>query len=177
MIPQTDSMGFEITTCSRCHGTGTHSYCQRYGTTCFKCRGKKVVRSIRGAAAYQRYTDSLKVEAGTLVVGDRLHVSELSFSGDTETTYFATITDISAPHEGGKSLQPDGTWKTWKSITISTIHPKRGNFGWIGPPDGLVRKAWSTDENAERLRAALEYQASLTKAGTPALRGKTAKAS
>lgn len=27
-------------TCSRCAGTGRHSYCQQYGDTCFKCGGK-----------------------------------------------------------------------------------------------------------------------------------------
>jgi hypothetical protein len=28
-----------LDTCSRCHGSGNYSYCQRYGTTCFKCGG------------------------------------------------------------------------------------------------------------------------------------------
>ena len=34
-----NSYGFPIETCSRCHGTGHHSYNQITGTICFKCDG------------------------------------------------------------------------------------------------------------------------------------------
>lgn len=30
-----------LVNCSRCGGTGNHSYCEMYGTTCFKCSGHK----------------------------------------------------------------------------------------------------------------------------------------
>lgn len=32
-----------LETCTRCGGTGQFSYCQRFGTTCFGCHGKKKV--------------------------------------------------------------------------------------------------------------------------------------
>src|SRR5207249_1748734 len=42
---------FESETCSRCGGSGHYSYCQRYGTTCFKCGGRTTVLTKRGEAA------------------------------------------------------------------------------------------------------------------------------
>lgn len=33
--------GFMVT-CSRCGGSGHYSYCERYGTSCFKCEGNKM---------------------------------------------------------------------------------------------------------------------------------------
>ena len=32
-------IAYETETCSRCLGSGQYSYCERYGTRCFKCGG------------------------------------------------------------------------------------------------------------------------------------------
>lgn len=49
--PTAPRAGLETVTCSRCCGSGNYSWCQRYGTTCFKCGGRKAVLTKRGAAA------------------------------------------------------------------------------------------------------------------------------
>lgn len=33
---------FETTDCSRCGGSGTYSWCQRFGDKCFKCSGRGI---------------------------------------------------------------------------------------------------------------------------------------
>ena len=42
---------YETTECSRCGGTGQYSYCTMYGSTCFKCAGKKYQLTRKGAYA------------------------------------------------------------------------------------------------------------------------------
>ncbi len=67
---------YETETCSRCGGSGTYSYCQMYGSTCFKCSGRKRSLSRRGAKASaavgafiaERFSKAVE----TLEVGDRI---------------------------------------------------------------------------------------------------------
>jgi phage baseplate assembly protein W len=42
---------FDTQTCRRCGGSGHYSYCERFGTVCFDCKGKTTVLSKRGHAA------------------------------------------------------------------------------------------------------------------------------
>lgn len=35
-----DKNGFPLRVCTRCDGSGRHSYCLAHGSTCFKCGGK-----------------------------------------------------------------------------------------------------------------------------------------
>ena len=64
---------FESETCSRCGGTGNYSYCQTYGTTCFKCRGAKTVLTKRGAEA-QRWEQTRRMyRIHELSVGSRIY--------------------------------------------------------------------------------------------------------
>lgn len=69
---------FETTTCGRCGGSGSHSYCQMWGSTCFECGGKGRVLSRRGAAAASAFS-ARRMEQGSLpaeqlVAGDRVIV-------------------------------------------------------------------------------------------------------
>ena len=45
------SLLFESEPCSRCGGSGQYSYCQSYGTTCFRCKGLKETLTKRGTVA------------------------------------------------------------------------------------------------------------------------------
>jgi hypothetical protein len=40
---------YDTEPCSRCGGSGHHSRCEMYGTTCFKCSGRKVTLTRRAA--------------------------------------------------------------------------------------------------------------------------------
>ena len=65
--------GFPIETCSRCHGTGHHSYNQVNGTICFKCggHGKCVTKKAKPAwIAFVANAKALKeISAKDLRVG------------------------------------------------------------------------------------------------------------
>lgn len=65
---------YDTETCSRCAGSGVHSYCQMHGDTCFKCRGKgrtytKVSQASAAAVVALRRSLTEK-HARDLVVGD-----------------------------------------------------------------------------------------------------------
>lgn len=66
---------FETTECTRCGGTGHYSFNLIHGTTCFKCGGRKVQLSRRGAAACKAW-DALMAAMETPVdqvkVGDKV---------------------------------------------------------------------------------------------------------
>ena len=62
----------ESTPCTRCGGSGSYSFCTAHGSRCFKCGGKKIVLTKRGAIA-RDYITSLRVEikaAKELVLGE-----------------------------------------------------------------------------------------------------------
>jgi len=75
-IKRTDKMGFEITECSRCGGTGQFSYCQAYGTMCFGCSGTGVVRTRRGTKAYNAFHKSMNAPVSDIKVGDMIFESK-----------------------------------------------------------------------------------------------------
>jgi hypothetical protein len=152
-------MGFEIQTCTRCGGSGQYSYCQSYGTTCFKCSGRKVCFTAKGAAASAFYSESLQVPAGSLAVGDLIQIEDFF----KQVKYFAPITAIGI--SDSKRLMPDGTWESI-GLAITTEHAKYGQSGYHCPAETMIRKGWSAEAKAEKLAAAIAYQASLTKAGT-----------
>jgi hypothetical protein len=66
---------FETTECTRCGGTGEYSYNPMHGTTCFKCRGRKVQASRAGAAARKAWDEVMATMARPvteLAVGTRV---------------------------------------------------------------------------------------------------------
>ena len=101
---------FESETCSRCRGSGTYSYTQKWGTTCFKCgsvpgaRGSGFQCTKLGVKAHEAWlaANADIVPATELVVGDsvlfnqvRVRVREIthgqfgsssSLSGGVRTT-------------------------------------------------------------------------------------------
>jgi hypothetical protein len=160
--------GFELMTCSRCGGSGNYSYCEAYGSRCFKCAGNKVCLTAKGKAAFLFYNESLLVSASSLVVGDLMQIDDF-FKGKK---YFAAITEIK-PSTSLRKMA-DGSWESI-GIEISTEHPKYGASGLHTSPESLIIKGWDAAFKAEKLAEAMAYQASLTKAGTPR-KGAAAKA-
>lgn len=151
---------FESVVCSRCGGTGQYSYCQMYGTTCFKCRGRKIALTPRGVAAQAYYTRLLSKPACELVAGEKIYYnSPVGGSG-----WFAVL-DVypqSAERTGGAwSLDSEGNpvYRGWIVETTGvTLHIEDGSE--------LQRVAHTAEEKQIAKRAALEYQSRLTKAGT-----------
>lgn len=64
---------YETETCSRCGGCGQYSYCEMYGTTCLKCRGKGkqyTRRAAKAVAAVKKFKERYNRRADELAPGD-----------------------------------------------------------------------------------------------------------
>lgn len=137
---------FENVTCSRCAGSGKFSYCQMYGSTCFKCHGDGKTLTKRGHAA-QLWLNAQKRKPGSaVVVGDTIMVDGIpGFSA----SYWGKVTEISA------------------ACDITVVAVKGGQSmilnGWGGQD---VRVSQTKERLAELRAGALAFQATLTQAGT-----------
>ena len=135
---------FETQTCTRCGGSGHYSFNLRDGTVCYGCGGKGWQHTRRGAAAHKFYNDLLTVPARSLEPGQR-------------------VWDKFA-----------GRWQT-----VASVDPERyciqynsGLAEYYDAVPDLTKRRKPTSE-AERLafvQRALDYQATLTKAGKPCKR-------
>jgi hypothetical protein len=156
---------FENITCSRCSGTGNYSYCQMYGTRCFKCHGSKVVLTKRGALA-QRYLDQLQtVSLTALQVGAVIQVHGITHGGQSYS-YKGTVTAIESTDQTctwGKTDNGITTTGVTKYVCIKTSHAKMGDHETLMCVDTQFR-IWPN--TAENITKALAYQESLTKTGT-----------
>ena len=145
---------FETVTCSRCGGSGKYSYCQMYGDTCFKCRGKGIVFTKRGQVAYDVYVASLKKRADELKPGDRV-----SFVSGIWNTVKETGIGIG----GNCSIQIiDGVETRVPFFDIITE-----GYSSSGQPGEMIRVAFNKESKTTKWNAALAYQDTLTKAGKP----------
>lgn len=153
---------FETETCSRCHGTGKHSFCETYRDTCFKCRGAKTVLTKRGYAAQQFYIDSCTVPVANVKVGDVIKVTSMTHGGGS-FSYRAQIVEVDV-QEGAMTSITNGITTVYDMIVLRTEHPKYGSSS-IGMANTGTVRVYRPDDS-ERFTLALEYQNSLTKAGT-----------
>lgn len=135
-------LGFEIENCSRCGGTGKYSYCQRYGTMCFKCGGNGWTYTKRGQVARNYYEQLCTVNGSDIKVGDIVSYTDVTLGGDAYGNK-ATVLEIV-----GESIITDKV--TFGNGTKSTF-----------------RKIYSAEEKAQKLAQAVEYQKTLTKQGKP----------
>ena len=147
------SMKLETETCSRCHGSGTYSYCYRYGSTCFKCAGRKVVYTKRGLAAANYLAGLRSKRAADLVPGDQVQIDAITMGGEPYRAWY-TIESV--------ALEADGRLRF--VLTTKRNAEKTGYSGMA--PDNMVRVAQTAEQKAETLARAVAYQETLTKAGT-----------
>lgn len=162
---------FESETCSRCGGSGNYSYCQSYGTRCFKCHGDCVTLTKRGYAAQKWFNARRMKPASEVKVGERIVVE--GTPGFSRTEVVIVESAEMETKSSGKSLMPDGTWKDHPPhLVIRGKGAKSGEpHGMHTYPESEVRMhVWG--EALAALRAeALAYQATLTKAGTVRKKG------
>lgn len=84
---------FETQVCSRCNGSGSYSYCQDYGSKCFKCAGSGKTLTKRGAAA-RAYLDTLCTKPATEIrVNDRVLAHGVT-NGGKAFSYIGTVTNV-----------------------------------------------------------------------------------
>jgi hypothetical protein len=162
---------FETETCSRCGGSGSYSYCQRFGTVCFKCRGRKVVFTKRGAAA-NAYLIALRSKpAAHVQVGDVVRLPSVTMGG-TPCDVWMTVREVqvvpAGPLPAGTSGPVDGY--THETVTIGA-GTRSGPVHHGGIPSAdLIRVAQTAEQKTATFARALAYQATLTKLGKPRAR-------
>lgn len=135
----------ETQQCSRCSGTGHHSYCQQWGSTCFKCGGNGRVYTKKGAAAAAFLKGLRSKRADAFVVGELIFIE----AGPMNKACFSKVL------ESCKDALNAHLW--W----ISTAAMGMGVI-----PDSMQKMGLTAERKAETLKLALDYQDTLTKAGT-----------
>lgn len=146
---------WEKVPCSRCGGSGHHSYCSQYGTTCFKCAGNKQVLTARGAAAVAWLAEQRKTHVADLQVGMRVKVSGYRKALTLQVIEPSLSCSISRDANGNE-VRRYYTNLVFAPITICTF------------PESTVEAVPVTEEaRIAQVRAAVAYQNTLTKAGKP----------
>jgi hypothetical protein len=162
----TNELQLERETCGRCGGSGHYSYCQTYGTTCFKCAGKKEVLTKRGSAAlaYLKTLRSRKVSE--VRVGDTVKMTGCTLGGSVYE-FWARVESITPHVQEGSSLK-DGVMVPYRIEELCLVGTSKGReMASYLPLDALVEVLLSPEEQEATLRQAVAYQVTLTKTGTP----------
>lgn len=153
--------GLELETCGRCGGCGKHSYCQMYGNTCFGCGGTGVKLTKRGKAA-RAYLETLRSKRADqiLVGGEIKHDGVPGFSkGSWGKVEKITVGPSTSKYmEAGEWKTPEGDHYTF--TTAACIH-SGVKF------DRIMRVRQTKESLAATAKLAQEFQATLTKQGTP----------
>jgi hypothetical protein len=154
---------FETTVCSRCGGSGHYSYCQMYGTKCFKCAGQKEVLTPRGAAAQAYFTALCSKKASEVVAGDKIYMAGFSAGSYSQPSSWCTVTAVRPGEVGrdGGSVQPDG------SVVPAAYVIECDKATFHGGADTVYRVAQGREEKAAKVVQALAYQATLSSKGEP----------
>lgn len=143
---------FEVEPCSRCGGTGRYSYCQMYGDRCFGCGGSGSRLTKRGAAARAFFYESLpRKRAGDLVAGDRVRVWNDA----------ARVVKSTKQRETGFEVVVGGRFTSPLGDSFSECGHQ------LASADEIVVVVPPEPERVALVKAALEYQVTLTKQGKP----------
>lgn len=166
--------GFEVQTCSRCGGTGHYSYCQRFGTICFKCRGGMVVFTKRGAEAYRFFNELLSIKAKDIQPGMEVRALTLTatgeLGGDRCWSKVTALEDNNITRRTGV-YRNRGTAEEFIDYNGTNIVSEHMTFCGVDP-EAIYRVRGTLDERKAALEKAMAYQATLTKTGTVKRRSK-----
>jgi len=141
---------FETQTCTRCGGCGHYSYCQMWGTICFKCQGKGRIYTARGRAAVEYFKQLRSKPLKDFKVGDLIWMED----GVFRKSRFLRVTE-SCP-----DTLNAGYWHV-------SADSAGDSAGYSGSADSLAMQGFDAETKAGLLKQALEYQDSLTKQGKP----------
>lgn len=154
----TEVLRLERETCSRCGGSGNYSYCQRFGTVCFKCGGKKQALTKRGAAANEyliklRSKPAREIQVGDMIMHDGHGIGKSCWTKVTEVRPGERGRDGGC-YVNGEVIPP--------VIVVDTLACKYSTNG-----DQIFRVFVSREHEVETLKQAITYQNTLTKMGKP----------
>lgn len=145
---------FEHTECSRCGGTGEHSYCYEHGTRCFKCSGSGWELTKRGQAAQNYFNELITKPVSEIKPGDKFMT--VVGNGAIIKNIWATAVDVRRDDERNQTF-------------ISFTYGNSGKDGctFYGDADTQVK----SNDYQELKHQALEYQKTLNLSGTICKRG------
>ena len=150
---------FESTVCGRCGGSGHHSYCTTYGTTCFGCGGSGRKLTKRGQVAQSLYNALASRPADQIVPGDVIWVTD----GVIGKSSWQTVLQSSRPDTTGGYVSPDGgVYQALNAWYISTE-----KVGQYISRDALQRVRQSREQRAALQDVCIAYQRSLNQQGKP----------
>lgn len=168
---------FETEPCTRCGGSGTYSYCIQWGTTCFACgvrprergTGRRLTKRGKAARAYfQSLLPSKRV--ADLVPGDMV-VDSMFFFGAGELLMVrgvkCKVLEVTPTTSSSRSRAGDGEWvyADAEHGYLDIVTDKMLISGV--QPDTLKALVPTAEQVATARAAALAYQETLTKTGTP----------
>jgi len=159
----------ERVTCSRCGGTGTYSYCQSYGTTCFKCAGAKRVFTKRGAVANDFLISLLSKQASQLQVGDKVRELGVTNGGEVFNAWFVVeaIEPLTVDNAGCYQIDTNGNKIVPANhLVLRLRRTENETLGVQYAADKVVRVACTAEVKKAAIAQALAYQSTLTKTGT-----------
>lgn len=176
---------FETVGCSRCGGGGMMPFAV-YGGRCFKCHGSGFIYTKRGAAA-KRFFDSLgETTIAGLRVGDRVmdagngitvgaawrrvegfEDNRVAKAGGAILYTAKDAEKIEAARERGALIEARSNFQGGSVVVYEGTNLLLHGVNHVGvSPERRFRVA-DPDTWVARMKTAVEYQASLTKAGTP----------
>ena len=149
---------FDKIDCTRCGGTGTHSYNAMHGNRCFGCNGVGYKLTKRGKMAMQYLAAMRAIPNDQICIGDEVLYSQ----GTASTTAFYKVRSIwiGPGSEVGYPTQPE-------CVILILWHEFHGMASNLMARGKLVRKGFTIAEKESQRDKALAYQATLTKTGKP----------
>jgi hypothetical protein len=148
----TNALGFEIKTCTRCHGSGQYSFNQIDGSKCYGCSGCGKQYTGRGKLVKRFWDELCQIDPADVVVGQRIDNGMAKF----------TVAEVLPVTESGAVIK-DGVripmmFHNFKSVSGKEYSAQAGY---------KVRLIPQGEERERLLAQALAYQDSLTKEGKP----------
>lgn len=161
------TLKLESETCSRCGGTGNYSYCQMYGTRCFKCAGRKEVLTKRGAAAANFLREIRSRLINDLKPGDWIQVGCVTMGG-TPYNEWAKVIEVRLSNLETESCWIDKETGERRSYILVKTENKKGETHATYTFADRKFVLWGTkEERQEWIDRTMAYQATLTKQGKP----------
>lgn len=154
----------ETAVCGRCGGSGRYSWCQMYKDRCFKCGGKGKVYTARGLVTHNHLVALRSKRADQLAAGDVIR-AEVEFNPNSGCGKLKFVTLLSVRferrEEQGYTLSVSGE-KVYREPCIVL---ECAELRWHVGADTMIRVALTAEQKTATLKAALDFQNTLTKKG------------
>jgi hypothetical protein len=142
---------FEREPCTRCGGSGRHSWCEMHGDTCFKCGGCGKQLTKRAHVALLWLRELRTIPARDIKVGMRIRWSNLTLQ----------VQEVAQDTKSSGSSLKDGVMVP----TPPYLHIRGTKHGLSLFPDSKVQVIPGKEEALAQLTRAIAYQDSMTKQG------------